>query len=117
MTNSRQIELLSRKLAGSATPEELRELQVLLAADAEAAERQKILQQFWIRQEDESGVSVEENLQKVLANPPPPTITTTCTNNGGHTSTGSCNGNTPTNNKEETTTCTAKNSGLQKKEC
>jgi ferric-dicitrate binding protein FerR (iron transport regulator) len=68
MTNSRQIELLSRKLAGAATPEELRELQVLLAADAEAAERQKILQQFWIRQEDESGVSVEENLQKVLAN-------------------------------------------------
>lgn len=68
MTNSRQIELLSRKLAGSATPEELRELEVLLAADPEAAERQKILQQFWIRQENESGVSVEENLQKTLAN-------------------------------------------------
>jgi transmembrane sensor len=68
MTNPRLIELMSRKLAGSASPEELEELQALLAADPEAAERQRILQQFWIRQDNESRTSVEENLQKVLAN-------------------------------------------------
>ena len=68
MTNPRLIELMSRKLAGSASPEELEELQALLAADPSAAERQKILQQFWMRQENGTGASVEENLQKVLAN-------------------------------------------------
>ncbi len=56
-------------------------------------------------------------VQKVFADPPPPTITTTCTNHGGHTSSGECTGNTGSNQKEETTTCTAKNSGLQKKLC
>ena len=53
------------------------------------------------------------SLQKVLANPPQPSIT--CTNNGGHTTSGDCTGNTDSNGK--TQTCTAKNSGLQKKEC
>src|ERR1700738_3909928 len=68
MTNPRLIELMGRKLAGAASPEELKELQALLAADPEAAERQRILQQFWIRQDNEGRTSVEENLQKVLAN-------------------------------------------------
>ena len=57
--------------------------------------------------------------QKVFADPPPPTITTTCTQKGAGTSSGSCPGSSDTNNpnREEATTCTAKNSGLQKKEC
>jgi hypothetical protein len=48
-------------------------------------------------------------VQKVFAAPPPPT----CTNGGGQGSTGSCTGNTDSNHK----TCTAINSGLQKKQC
>ena len=68
MTDPRIIELLSRKLAGEASPEELRELQTLLAANPETAESQKTLEQFWVRQENGSHPQVEQNLQKVLAN-------------------------------------------------
>jgi len=67
MINSRITELLSRKLAGEASPEELRELETLLAADPEADERQKLLGQFWARQENGSHPQIEHNLQKVLA--------------------------------------------------
>ena len=53
--------------------------------------------------------------QKVFAAPPSPTIT--CTQKGAGTSSGSCPGSSATNNPNRDETCTAKNSGLQKKQC
>ena len=53
--------------------------------------------------------------QKVFAAPPSPTIT--CTQQGAGTSSGSCPGSSATNNPNREETCTAKNSGLQKKQC
>jgi len=53
--------------------------------------------------------------QKVFANPPQPTIT--CSQKGAGTSSGSCPGNSAANNPNREETCTAKNSGLQKKQC
>ncbi|MDO6429263.1 FecR domain-containing protein [Flavitalea sp. BT771] len=66
MNKDRILELMTRKLSGEATPEELRELQDLLSSDAGAGERGKILDQFWSRRDDETHPSVEENLRKVL---------------------------------------------------
>jgi len=66
MNKDHILELMTRKLSGEATAEELRELQDLLSADAEAGERGKILDQFWSRRDDETHPSVEENLRKVL---------------------------------------------------
>jgi ferric-dicitrate binding protein FerR (iron transport regulator) len=67
MNKDRILELMTRRLSGEATPEELRELQDLLSTDAEAGERGKVLDQFWSRRDDETHPSVEENLKKVLA--------------------------------------------------
>lgn len=67
MSNDRLLELLSRKLSGEATPEELLELHALLSADPEAAERYKILDQFWEKQDDSFRPAVEEGLQKLLS--------------------------------------------------
>jgi len=53
--------------------------------------------------------------QRVFADPPSPTIT--CTQKGAGTSSGSCPGSSDSNNKNRQETCTAKNSGLQKKQC
>jgi len=66
MNKDRILELMTRKLSGEATQEELRELQEHLSADAAAGERSKVLDQFWSRQEHEMHPSVEENLKKVL---------------------------------------------------
>lgn len=66
MNKDRIMELMARKLSGEATPEELRELQAHLSADAAAGERSKVLDQFWSRRDDETHPSVEENLKKVL---------------------------------------------------
>ena len=66
MNKDRTLELMTRKLSGEATQEELRELQEHLSADAAAGERSKVLDQFWSRQEDGTHPSVEENLKKVL---------------------------------------------------
>lgn len=66
MNKDRILELIARKLAGEATPEELQELQQLLPDDAGAADRSKVLDQFWNRRDDETHPSVEENLGKVL---------------------------------------------------
>jgi len=66
MNKDRILELMTRKLSGEVTAEELRELQDLLSVDAEAGERGKILDQFWSRRDDETHPSVEENLRKVL---------------------------------------------------
>ncbi len=60
------MELMTRKLSGEATPEELGELQDHLSADAVTGERSKVLDQFWSRRDDETHPSVEENLRKVL---------------------------------------------------
>jgi len=66
MNKDRILELMARKLAGEATTEELLELQELLPGDPEAAERSKVLDQFWNRRDNETHPSVEENLRKVL---------------------------------------------------
>src|SRR5882762_8979710 len=66
MNKDRILELMARKLSGEATPEELRELQDHLSADAAAGERSKVLDQFWSRRDDEAHPSVEENIRKVL---------------------------------------------------
>ena len=68
MNNDQRIlELVSRKLAGEASREELRELHELLSSDPAAAERQEILGQYWTQQDTGSHPSVEDNLQKVLS--------------------------------------------------
>ena len=66
MSKDRILALMTRKLSGEATPEELRELRDYLSADAAAGERSKVFDQFWSRREDEADTSAEENLKKVL---------------------------------------------------
>src|SRR5216684_3408571 len=67
MSKSRILELMTRKLSGEATPEELQELQEHLSADPETGDSYNTLDQFWSHQEDEAHPSVEENLRKVLS--------------------------------------------------
>lgn len=66
MSNDRLVELTIRSLSGEATAEELKELEALLASDAHALARYRLLQQFWNQHDAVSQPAVEENLQKVL---------------------------------------------------
>jgi transmembrane sensor len=66
MSNDRLAELTTRSLSGEATPEELKELEALLASDSKALARYRMLQQFWNQHDAVSQPAVEENLQKVL---------------------------------------------------
>jgi transmembrane sensor len=66
MSNDRLVELTTRSLSGEATQEELKELEALLAADANALARYRMMQQFWNQHDAVSQPAVEEALQKVL---------------------------------------------------
>jgi len=66
MNKDRIIELMTRKLSGEASPEELQELHQGLSEDEASGERNRVLEQFWSRHDDGAHPSVEENLNKVL---------------------------------------------------
>jgi Fe2+-dicitrate sensor, membrane component len=66
MNNDQLQELMTRSLSGEATPEELLQLESMLAADSKALERYKLLQQFWNRHEAVSQQAVEEALHNML---------------------------------------------------
>jgi transmembrane sensor len=66
MSNDRLVELTTRSLSGEVTPEELKELEALLASDANALARYRMMQQFWNQHDAVSQPAVEEALQKVL---------------------------------------------------
>jgi len=67
MANDRILELMSRSLSGEAAPEELKELEILLAQDSHLLARYKLMQQFWNEHEAISPAAVEDSLQKVLS--------------------------------------------------
>jgi transmembrane sensor len=67
MSNERLTELLARKLSGDASAEELKELELLVQSNKEAAERMPLLQKFWEQHDSVNPAHVEESLQKVLA--------------------------------------------------
>jgi Fe2+-dicitrate sensor, membrane component len=66
MNNDQLQELMTRSLSGEATPEELLQLESMLAADDKALERYKLLQQFWNRHDAVSQQAVEEALHNML---------------------------------------------------
>ncbi|HEY8896987.1 MAG TPA: FecR domain-containing protein [Niastella sp.] len=66
MANDRILELMSRSLSGEAAPEELKELETLLAQDSHLPARYKLMQQFWNEHEAISPAAVEDSLQQVL---------------------------------------------------
>jgi transmembrane sensor len=66
MSNVRLVELTTKSLSGEASPGELKELETLLATDAKAMARYRMLQQFWNQHEAISQPAVEEALQKLF---------------------------------------------------
>lgn len=66
MSNDRLVELTTRSLSGEASPEELKELENLLASDSKALARYRMLVQFWNQHEATAQPAVEEALQKLL---------------------------------------------------
>jgi transmembrane sensor len=66
MQNERLLELMSRSLSGEASPEELQELDAILAADAKAMARYRTLQQFWNEHDAVSPATVEDALHRLL---------------------------------------------------
>ncbi|HTE27476.1 FecR family protein [Flavitalea sp.] len=67
MSNNRFLELISRKLSGEATTEELGEIEEILSADAEASARFKLLHQYWNQRTNANQLSVEEAFEKLKA--------------------------------------------------
>jgi len=65
MSNNRFLELISRKLSGEATTEELGEIEELLSADAEASARFKLLHQYWNQHDNANQPFVEEAFEKL----------------------------------------------------
>jgi transmembrane sensor len=66
MGNNRFLELISRKLAGEATIEELAEIERILSNDRDALESTKILQRYWEQHEDLNQFSIEEAFDKIV---------------------------------------------------
>ena len=66
MSNNRFFELISRKLSGEATSEELSEIEEILASDPAAAARFKMLSQFWNQHDAGDELIVEEAFEKLL---------------------------------------------------
>jgi transmembrane sensor len=67
MSNNRFLALISRKLSGEATIEELGEIDDILATDTEATERFKLLQQYWNQHENAKQFFIEEAFEKLIA--------------------------------------------------
>jgi transmembrane sensor len=66
MSNSRLIELITRKMSGEASAEELQEMEAILSANPDAYDRYKVLSQFWEQHDNTNQPVVEEALGKVL---------------------------------------------------
>ena len=66
MNNDRLIELISRKLSGEATEEELQEIEKILSTDPDAAASSELLQQYWNQHVNANQFSVEEAFDKIL---------------------------------------------------
>ncbi|HTF29436.1 MAG TPA: hypothetical protein VK625_11375 [Flavitalea sp.] len=59
MSNNHFLELISRKLSGEATTEELDEIEEILSADAEASASFKLLLQYWNQHDNTNQLFVE----------------------------------------------------------
>ena len=66
MSNNRFFELISRKLSGESTTEELDELETMLSSDADAAARFKLVQQYWNQHDHTDEHFVEDAFQKLV---------------------------------------------------
>ena len=77
MSNNRFLELISRKLSGEATTEELGEFEEILSTDAEASARFKLLQQYWNQRDTANQQFVEEAFEKLKPKLDPPINETT----------------------------------------
>jgi transmembrane sensor len=72
MSNERLTELMSLKLSGEATAEELAELEQLIRQDGLVSERYSLLRKFWEHHDSTNPAVVEESLQKALKALEPP---------------------------------------------
>lgn len=66
MSNDRLLELVSRKLSGEATAEELQEIKEILSVDTDASASIKLLQQYWDQHDNANQFSVEEAFHKIV---------------------------------------------------
>jgi ferric-dicitrate binding protein FerR (iron transport regulator) len=66
MSNDRLLELISRKLSGEATVEELQEIEKILSVDTDASASIKLLQQYWDQHDNANQFFVEEAFGKIL---------------------------------------------------
>jgi transmembrane sensor len=66
MGNNRLLELISRKLAGEATAEELEEIERILSVETDASENCKLLQRYWDQHENVNQFFVEEAFDKIV---------------------------------------------------
>ena len=66
MSNDRLLELITRKLSGEATAEELEEVESMLSVDPEAAARYKSIEQYWGQHENANQFFVEEAFEKIV---------------------------------------------------
>jgi transmembrane sensor len=67
MNNNRLLELISRKLSGEATAEELEEIEKILSADADALARYELLEKYWNQHDSLNQLYVEEAFHKLAA--------------------------------------------------
>ncbi|MET0244110.1 MAG: hypothetical protein ABW174_11610 [Flavitalea sp.] len=65
MTNNRLLELLTRKLSGEATDNELREIDLLMSADPETSERIRQIEKFWNENETNGAHFIDEAFEKL----------------------------------------------------
>jgi len=63
------ITLVTKKLAGEASPQELQQLDTLLQADEHLRERYTILQQYFAETAQRSSSNADQALQRTLADP------------------------------------------------
>src|SRR5215211_995198 len=66
MSNDRLLELISRKLSGEATADELLEIEEILSVDPDALASSKLLQQYWDQHDNANQFFVEEAFHKIL---------------------------------------------------
>ncbi len=66
MSNTRLLELFSRKLSGEASAEELEEIEKILSDDTDALASLKLLQQYWDQTDSGNQLFVDEAFDKIL---------------------------------------------------
>ncbi|RYG05340.1 MAG: hypothetical protein EOO02_04030 [Chitinophagaceae bacterium] len=65
MTNNRLIELLTRKLSGEATSDDLMEIDLLISADPEVSERIRKIEKFWSENDTTGPHFIDEAFEKL----------------------------------------------------